>query len=308
MSEPPTASATVWKLRALALIASAAVLIAGSYVWGGYRYINDMVGSDLLVAFGLASDVLAVVFTVLGVICGRRAIAATAHERGDASAVAVVFLLVGVFVGTAVTMFLPILPLMFLPLAGTVFVVIWARPPAVAAKPSSLAGRMLMATPFALATFAVVVIGHQHITVWNPLAKVPSLTLDQIYAEMRAAGEGSTSGVMVNGWAALCLFAALALLVACGLPRFAHALDRRRIAVIGLFIVGFAAIFSVTASFGMGMSLADTFATSGADAIATGQAITILGRLAICAAMLVAFLPAQGVQSSTRKPDVPVVI
>jgi hypothetical protein len=301
------ASATTWQRRAVALIVSTAVLLVGSYAWGGYDFVREMVGGEMLVAVGLASDALAVVFAVLGVIFGVRAVTATAHERGDASAVAVVFVLVGVFVGTAMTIFFPVFPLSVLPLAGTVFVVAMARPPGATSRRLPLVGRMLVAAPFALATVAVVWVGYVHITIWNPQAKIPGLTLDQIYAEMQAAGEG-TSDVVVIGWVALCLLAGLGFLIACALPRFANALDARRISVVGLFIVGFAGIFFVTAGFGMGMSLADTFATSGGDAIATGQAITMVGRLAICAAVLLAFLPAQDLSRSATKGDVPVVI
>lgn len=236
-----------------------------------------------------------------------RAVATTASQRGDASAVAVVFVLLAVFVGTALTMFFPIFPLSALPLVGTVFVVAMARLPGTTSRRLSFVGRMLMALSFALATVAVVWAGYIHITVWNPQAKIPALTLDQIYAEMQAAGEG-TSNVVIVGWAALCLLAALLFLLACALPRFADALDARRIAVIGLFIVGFTGIFFITAGFGMGMSLADTFATSGGDAIATGQAITMLGRLAICAAVLLAFLPAQETPAPVENRDAPVVV
>jgi hypothetical protein len=266
-----------------------------------------MAGGEVLVPFGIAVDVLMLVLAVLALVCGVRAVATTASQRGDASAVAVVFVLVAVFIGTALTMFFPILPLSVLPLTGTVFVVALVRLPGTTSRRLPLVGRMLVAAPFVLATVAVVWVGYVHITVWNPRAKIPGLTLDEIYAEMRAAGEGP-SNVVIIGWAALCLLAVLLFLVACALPRFAKALDARRIAVIGLFIVGFACIFFITTGFGMGMSLADTFGTTGGDAIATGQAITMLGRLAICAAMLVAFLPAQEIQTSTSKPDVPVVV
>lgn len=107
---------------------------------------------------------------------------------------------------------------------------------------------------------AYAVLAAVQIFVLNPLAAVPGVALNEIYAEMDAAGEG-------NGW----IFAVVVLAGACVLAvALAVAVLRARMGPEGAammflaFLVGGAPTYFM-ASFGPGMGLADTFGVSGGD-------------------------------------------
>gem|GEM_PF-3797926 len=61
--------------------------------------------------------------------------------------------------------------------------------------------------------------------------------------------------------------------------------------VVGLILVGVTASFHWIAGFTMGMSLADTFGTSGGDAEVTGSLIALIGQAALVAALFVGLVP-----------------
>jgi hypothetical protein len=140
--------------------------------------------------------------------------------------------------------------------------------------------------------YAVVMV--LQILVWNPLAAAPpGLTLDQIHATMQAAGEWRPGAeVWEIGVAALGVALAVALLVAAAVVR------RPRPALVALgvaVILAFGAPAYWLASFSMGMSLADTFAISGADA--SPWAAPLLVASGVAAVVAVALIPA-----ATRAP------
>jgi hypothetical protein len=140
--------------------------------------------------------------------------------------------------------------------------------------------------------YAVVMV--LQILVWNPLAAAPpGLTLDEIHATMQAAGEWRPGAeVWEIGVAALGVALAVALLVAAAVVR------RPRPALVALgvaVILAFGAPAYWLASFSMGMSLADTFAISGADASPWAAPLLLISGAA--AVVAVALAPA-----ATRTP------
>jgi len=133
------------------------------------------------------------------------------------------------------------------------------------------------------------VVATVHLVVWNPLAKVPGLELREIYAELAARGEVPAIGVgfvlvWAAGWVPLVLvLLAVAIFGNRGLLRN---LDERRVArtaLAGLAALGFGVF---VAGFSLGMSLADAFLTSGADAAVSGSVLTAAATVAGVAACL----------------------
>ncbi|OFI36977.1 hypothetical protein BIU82_11205 [Arthrobacter sp. SW1] len=107
---------------------------------------------------------------------------------------------------------------------------------------------------------AYAVVGAMQILVWNPLAAVPGKSLDQIRNEMAAAG-GSLGEPVVGGFVAIGIALALALLAGAALGRVRPG----PVIVLGLVLLVLGAPAYWIASFGAGMSIADTFATHGGD-------------------------------------------
>jgi hypothetical protein len=156
--------------------------------------------------------------------------------------------------------------------------------------PASGGRRLALALPFTGATLLLVVAGVLQVVLWNPLAKVPGLTLAEIHAAMAAADE-SSSPVPPLVWAVLWAAVAVVFLILCAVPALVGWLPVRRIIVLGLVLVGAAASCHWIAAFGMGMSLADAFATSGGDAAPGGAIIAVLGQAALVAALFVGLIP-----------------
>lgn len=99
------------------------------------------------------------------------------------------------------------------------------------------------------------------ILVWNPLAAVPGVGLDQIFAEVAAAGESMGAG-MVIAFLAVGPLAALALLVGVGRR------PDRRACVVGILFLVLLALGTPAhfwANFGPAVALADTYFVSGRD-------------------------------------------
>ncbi|MDO9398340.1 MAG: hypothetical protein Q7T71_17475, partial [Herbiconiux sp.] len=147
--------------------------------------------------------------------------------------------------------------------------------------------------PVALAGLAIVLtlvaVGAADLLVWNPQAKVPGTDLAAVYGEMVArdgfdVGAGVT---MVAVWAAFWVAAAL-VVVGLALRRGRSGLTRRRIAILMLALVAGAVVGRFFAGFSIGMSIADTFATSGGDASLVSAALPLVGQLC-CAAAAIAF-------------------
>jgi hypothetical protein len=155
-------------------------------------------------------------------------------------------------------------------------------------------------TAVALAAFSAVSIlaalagSLLHVYLWNPLARMPGMTLDEIYAGLAAARE-LPSPVLPVAWAVLWCLAALTLVVLAALPfpgirRLATA---RRIAGTGILGVALVTGGAWVVGFGMGMGMADAFMTSGGDAAMSGPILTLIGLVYLIAAVLIGLLPSR---------------
>src|SRR5690606_4216921 len=80
----------------------------------------------------------------------------------------------------------------------------------------------------ALVLLGTTAVGVLHVVVWNPIAKVPGLALDEIYTALAAAGE-TPSNVVLAVWAAGGIASAVAILVAASpIPRMRARFSTRR--------------------------------------------------------------------------------
>ncbi|MGN6271475.1 MAG: hypothetical protein ACTHMQ_00135 [Protaetiibacter sp.] len=133
-----------------------------------------------------------------------------------------------------------------------------------------------------------------HIYLWNPLARMPGMTLDEIYAGLSAARE-LPSPVLPVAWAGVwCLIAvALVVLAAVPVPGIRRRATARRIVGIGILGVALVTSGSWFVGFGMGMGMADAFMTSGGDAAVSGPILTLIGLVSLIAAVLLGLLPSR---------------
>ncbi|MGJ8722602.1 MAG: hypothetical protein ACSHW9_12230 [Salinibacterium amurskyense] len=159
-----------------------------------------------------------------------------------------------------------------------------------ATAPLSRRTRLLISAGAVLAMMAVVTIGILNIYIWNPLAKAPGLTLDEIYAAMTAAGELGPDPLPWI-WAIFWPLVALAFAGLTAVPTFANIITIRGMLIINCVILSVAIFFHWFAGFSMGMGLADTFFVSGADAAGPGMLLSIAGQLFAVAALFLAIAP-----------------
>lgn len=296
----PRSALAVRRARwAAGLLASAIVLGLGLFFWGGFEGAvrQGMVGGEGLVIAGSVLQVGALLLVAGG---AATALSAVMHGTAAFGPRRVILAILPIPVTVIVLALATIMPFMgilggFTGLVGAaVLLVVFASDPMDGDAPAqeSRARRVRLALPWSLLTLIAVATGLLHITVWNPLARVPGLTLDEIYAEM-AAYDQATGTPMIVGWAVTWSLAAIALPLLCMVPRLARALTARRILVIGLLTLGATVFFEFFAGFLMGMSMADTFMTSGGDAALTGPVLGVVGTLALLAAILIGFAPAR---------------
>lgn len=147
----------------------------------------------------------------------------------------------------------------------------------------------------AVAVLAVVALGCLHILVWNPQTAVPGKPLPQIYAALQDSGQG-TGIIAVAVWAAFWLAATIAFVVAgvraqaCGWAT-----------LVGLGMIGGACATAWVAGFSTAMSLADTFAISGADAASTGLLLNLVGQITLVVALIWGISPQPVHQRAARR-------
>ncbi|MEW1834395.1 hypothetical protein [Microbacterium sp. NPDC079995] len=119
----------------------------------------------------------------------------------------------------------------------------------------------------AVTTYAVVMV--LQISVWNPLAAAPGLSLGEIHDVALSRGEVVFTP---TPWVFACIGVGLALIVL--VPAFLLRTASTRVAVAAyLAIIAGGAPAYFAASFGPGMALADAFAVSGGDHAAGGSAL-----------------------------------
>lgn len=166
--------------------------------------------------------------------------------------------------------------------------------------------RILTGILVPIAVLVVAAVGLAHVFLWNPLAKLPGMTLAEIYSGLEAAGEGPGGGPWP--W-----IVAVAVLVGIGavvyatfalapLRRGARFRTRRRLVALGLLLVGGVVALVFLPGFSMGMGIADAFATSGGDAAGSGAVLAVIGMLAFAGTVIVSLVevepgPPEGVAS-----------
>lgn len=259
------------------------VLLAGWYLYGGYSSLGGVVASaGVVVLLGALALAAAGVVALLG--------AAAVAARSGRAAISVVLVLVPVLAGAlVVTRLVGVLLLVAAPVALLLAIVSVALSGSVR-RTVPVASRLALVVVFGVAALATCAVGILHVFVWNPLARVPGLTLDEIYARLAAAREGVAAVPWSVAWAAVTVLAVVALIVFAVAPRTARFATTRRLTVLGLFLVSGTTLLGFLPAFGMGMGLADTFATSGGDAAATGPLLAVIGQACLAAALLVAFV------------------
>lgn len=271
--------------EAAGLLLAGLVLLAGWYVYGGYQSVP--VSGAALAYLGTVVLVAALALATAGLLSLAGAVHIAA--KSGRLVVALVLLLAPLVVGGLLLLALPFL--MLGAAGGVLLVALGAIAAAGSSRPPLPRGRrMLLAAGFGVAAIATCVVGILHVAVWNPLARVPGLTLGEIYASLAAAGESVAIVPWSIVWAVLTLFGAVALLVVAALRRTVGVTSTRRLVVLGLLLVAITTLLGFPPSFGMGMSLADTFMTSGGDAAPTGPLLALVGQLAFAASMLVGFV------------------
>jgi len=145
--------------------------------------------------------------------------------------------------------------------------------------------------PIALAGLTAVtvllVLGGIDTLVWNPLAKVPGWTLDAIYAAMiaRDGFDPATAVGFVAVWGGVWFGVAVAVTVLALAPR-GDGLTPRRLGILYLSVIGAALFLRLFSGFGIGMSIADSFATTGAQVSALSLVFDLIGPLSIAVALL----------------------
>lgn len=269
---------------AAAFLGSAVVLSIGLFLWGSYE-------TWAIYPIGFGFETLAFLFGALGLFAsvGALVVALDADGRRTARAFGIgALVLLGLLLSV---MFVPFTGLLGVPAALAALLVAVSGPKEpVPSSRMPARRRALLALPFTAIALLLIVAGVLHITVWNPVARVPGLTLTEIYSAMSAANETPVATIVIM-WAACCGIAAVCLPVLSEIPQFASFTTARRIIVAGLLVVGLTAATHWMAGFNMGMSLADTFMTGGGDAAVSGPVIAIVGQTALIAALLVGLAP-----------------
>ncbi|MBD7956116.1 hypothetical protein H9651_00490 [Microbacterium sp. Sa4CUA7] len=273
---------------AAAFGSSAIILGAGTLFTGGLRSFERerIAGGAALAAVGTGLEVAAVVLGALALVFAVGAVAVGGLPmRRLAGAV-----LLLVAVGAAAALNPVALVMVALPVAAFLSLAVLTGE----GRPAPRRLRIAVGTTIAVAALAFVALTVVRIAVWNPLARAPGLTLDQIYTEMVQANQLSpAAGTFLAAWAAVWAVVALALPIACLVPAAAGWFTLRRLAVVGCAMLGLIIATSWIAGFGIGMALADTFLTSGGDATIGGAVLTVAGQLALAATPLIALAPAR---------------
>ncbi|MFD1721862.1 hypothetical protein [Amnibacterium endophyticum] len=271
------------------LLVAAAGVLAGLYLTGG-NLPDPGVAPSAAPLFLIASRGLAILALAAGAcavlfLLGAGIAARTWLTRGSLLALITGPALVAAgFADPAGRPVAPLIGLMVL-LAGLIGgAVVAAGSPALQLQPrtASRARRVPVAVGGMTLLLAVVALGGVDALIWNPQSKVPGQTVQAIYAGMieRDGFDIAMHFSSIAIWAVLWTAAGVAVLVgAC--RRSAAALTPRRIAILMLGLTSAAVFFRFFASFGIGMSIADSFNTGGGDGSAMSAVLAFIGQLTL---------------------------
>lgn len=277
--------------RGFALLSAAAAILVGAYLTGGGIIPEEGAAPPgvvaALTAAGRAAILLALLFVACGAIYLTRAAAAVQTRTARATLVAAIVGVAALLMGTMA----PDAPFWLLPaglgvlafgLVGGIAVLGGTRAIALEHRAAPRRPRVVAAAIGAALVAAVVAVGAIDLLIWNPIAKAPGLELSTIYSlmESRDGFRMGATATFVAIWAAFWAGAALLTLLLAARRR-AHAFTTRRIAIVMLGLVGGAVFFRFVAGFGIGMSIADTFGTSGGDGSVVSSILPYVGQLAL---------------------------
>ena len=280
--------------RGLGLLTAAAVILIGGYLTGG-GVVPEGVSAGvvgLVQVTGRALVVLAIVVGLVGVAhvleAARSAETRLAKVSLLAGLAGPAMVAIGVLVPGAPW------PLPFLgflvsgaALATGVAVIGGTRPVAWGHRTAARSRRVPVALGGAALVLAVVVVGAIDLLVWNPLAKVPGTDLATIYRLLAERDGFSLDGTLVLTavWAVFWTVPAL-LVTALAAHRVGDAFTPRRLVIVMLALVGGAIFFRFFTGFAIGMSIADSFATSGNDASLVSAVLPWVGQLSFAVAAI----------------------
>ncbi|WP_431709463.1 hypothetical protein [Glutamicibacter uratoxydans] len=283
----PDAQAYLYARWAVAFIGSGGVLVLGALVTGGYLVSNDAtpIVRGVLTTAGWVVPAISLILLLLGYRKLTQALQAlvSTQKRSFISLAMILILLLVVYLvlssnaGAGMLLFLAALITGLILMNNARFVARERR----MLKPGI---RRIITWPAAMTLLLFIVLGIAQIMWWNPQAKLPGWELGKVYAQMREAGAG-TGWQMVAIWATGWLAIIVGFATACyrGQPKF---LAELRGFMASWFLL--AALMGggyFVASFPLGMSLADTFGLSGADAGSAGPFIFLLADLCLAAAI-----------------------
>lgn len=146
--------------------------------------------------------------------------------------------------------------------------------------------RIRVALPFSLAMLALLSVGILHVSVWNPAALLPGLSVAEIHGRLDM--DGPTIGTIMIGWSLIWGLLALSFPVFCWFARTPVVATTRRVVLAGLLLVAMAGYGQTILGFAMGRGLGETFElAAGGDAAPGGAIIVFVAQLAVVAALFV---------------------
>ena len=282
--------------RGFALLAAAGIVLVGAYLTGGGIVPEGEAATTGVLTVLQATGWIAVRIALLvgalgGVYLGlaARAVQTRTARATLVAAIAGPAILLASARMPAAASWLPLVGfvVMVLALAGGIAVLGGTQPMALGRRTSSRRQRVPAAIAGAALVITVVVVGAIDLLVWNPLAKVPGLDLSTIYALMASRDGFNFTGnaTLVVVWVVFWTVPAL-LVLALAIHRTGSALTPRRLAIVILGLIGGAIFFRFFTGFGFGMSIADTFGTSGGDGSVVSAVLAYVGQLALAGSAL----------------------
>jgi len=288
----PAGRLAVRRLRVvLAAGTTALLMLIAMVLWGMGP---DSVGGAVFLVCAYLSGAVALVALVGMLRAVFRATADSPRALGIRIWIGVGILALAGFVVLTFVMplFGVLLSMIGMGLLAAALVLVLLRDPQTPGAPVGTGARIGISLAFCAAIVAITVVGRMHVYVWNPLARMPGMTLDEIYAALAAAREMPyplVAEMWTGFWGIVALvFPVFAFVPHRGLRRL---LTVRRLIGLGLVGIAFTAWGVTMLGFGMGMGMADTFAISGADAAPFGRLIGLAGVGCACVAVLLGLLP-----------------
>lgn len=279
--------------RGLGLFAAAAVVLAGAWLTnvGIVPEWRDTSPQALVTLSAVAwiSLRLAILAVLVGVLYfGRAAIMARTTLARTATAAAVtgpITIALAVVFDPHWTVMLAGILLSAIGFTAGLVAVTGPSPLSLERRVATRSARLPVALFGVVAVGVVIVIGAVDLLVWNPQAKVPALSFDAIYARMIEVDQfsPSTAIVGVTLWAAF--WGGLAVTVFIFAARRSQMwMTPRRVSMLLLTIIGGAVFFRFFAGFSIGVSIADTFGTNGANTSIVSAVLSYVGQLALATA------------------------